>query len=107
MLVFPGFYISRIFIHLENIAREIEFMLNLVVQSSHRIRFLIFAREAEELIFFHIAAEANAITHPNRYLLIATSGGLNQQRTGVISLACIFLVEDFVFALLFTWKMVG
>lgn len=28
--------------------------------------------------------EADAITRPNRYLLIATSGGLNQQRTGVI-----------------------
>lgn len=27
------------------------------------------------------AAEVN--THPNRYLMIATSGGLNQQRTGV------------------------
>ncbi|TYH27931.1 hypothetical protein ES288_A02G106600v1 [Gossypium darwinii] len=28
-------------------------------------------------------AKAEAITHPTRYLAIATSGGLNQQRTGV------------------------
>ncbi|PON90444.1 O-fucosyltransferase [Trema orientale] len=27
--------------------------------------------------------KADAITHPNRYLAIATSGGLNQQRTGI------------------------
>ncbi|XP_027333312.1 O-fucosyltransferase 6-like [Abrus precatorius] len=29
-------------------------------------------------------AKANVKTHPDRYLLIATSGGLNQQRTGII-----------------------
>lgn len=52
-------------------------------------------------MFSHIVAEANVITHPNRYLLIATSGGLNQQRTGVMSLAWIFLFEDFVFVLPF------
>uniref|UniRef100_A0A453CMS2 Uncharacterized protein n=1 Tax=Aegilops tauschii subsp. strangulata TaxID=200361 RepID=A0A453CMS2_AEGTS len=28
-------------------------------------------------------ADAKAVTEPNRYLMIATSGGLNQQRTGV------------------------
>ncbi|KAK9271137.1 hypothetical protein L1049_026726 [Liquidambar formosana] len=28
-------------------------------------------------------AKADAITRPNRYLMIATSGGLNQQRTGI------------------------
>lgn len=28
--------------------------------------------------------DAEAVTYPNRYLMIATSGGLNQQRTGVI-----------------------
>lgn len=31
-------------------------------------------------------ADAQVITQPNRYLMIATSGGLNQQRTGVIFL---------------------
>lgn len=30
-----------------------------------------------------ILAEVENVTHPNRYLAIATSGGLNQQRTGV------------------------
>ena len=35
-------------------------------------------------------AEAEAVTHLNRYLAIATSGGLNQQRTGVIFWTCIF-----------------
>ncbi|TKY57547.1 GDP-fucose protein O-fucosyltransferase [Spatholobus suberectus] len=29
-------------------------------------------------------AKANVKTHPDRYLVIATSGGLNQQRTGII-----------------------
>lgn len=29
-------------------------------------------------------AKAAAVTKPNRYLAIATSGGLNQQRTGVL-----------------------
>ncbi|KAL9238104.1 hypothetical protein vseg_012575 [Gypsophila vaccaria] len=32
----------------------------------------------------HKFAKADVITHKNRYLMIATSGGLNQQRTGII-----------------------
>lgn len=32
----------------------------------------------------HKYARAGSITRPDRYLLIATSGGLNQQRTGII-----------------------
>ena len=35
------------------------------------------------LTFLFILAEVEEVTHPNRYLAIATSGGLNQQRTGV------------------------
>jgi len=35
------------------------------------------------LFIFLIVVEANIKTHPDRYLLIAASGGLNQQRTGV------------------------
>ncbi|KAG6704648.1 hypothetical protein I3842_07G142600 [Carya illinoinensis] len=31
----------------------------------------------------YFISEAEAITHPNRFLAIATSGGLNQQRTGI------------------------
>jgi hypothetical protein len=34
------------------------------------------------LFIFLILAEADSKTHHDRYLLIATSGGLNQQRTG-------------------------
>ena len=36
-----------------------------------------------EVIIVLIFADSGVITHPDRYLMIATSGGLNQQRTGV------------------------
>jgi len=38
----------------------------------------------DEYNYVFRVAEAQVITQPNRYLMIATSGGLNQQRTGVI-----------------------
>jgi len=37
-------------------------------------------------------ADAQVITQPNRYLIIATSGGLNQQRTGVIFLISVISI---------------
>ncbi|PPS15537.1 hypothetical protein GOBAR_AA05039 [Gossypium barbadense] len=40
-------------------------------------------------------AKAEAITHPTRYLAIATSGGLNQQRTGV-SVVATFQYRSFI-----------
>lgn len=39
-------------------------------------------------LWFVPFAAAEKKTQPNRYLLIATSGGLNQQRTGVSYLSC-------------------
>ena len=36
-----------------------------------------------EVIIVLICADSGVITHPDRYLMIVTSGGLNQQRTGV------------------------
>ncbi|KAL6011887.1 hypothetical protein ACLOJK_002353 [Asimina triloba] len=35
------------------------------------------------LLAITFRSPAEAVTHPNRYLAIATSGGLNQQRTGI------------------------
>lgn len=34
-------------------------------------------------VFFSLTTEAQSVRRPNRYLLIDTSGGLNQQRIGV------------------------
>jgi hypothetical protein len=39
-----------------------------------------------------LVAGADVKTHPNRYLLIATSGGLNQQRTGVSFLSHVLFI---------------
>ncbi|KAK4588538.1 hypothetical protein RGQ29_019516 [Quercus rubra] len=53
--------------------------------------------------FYHGCSNANnkfpkveAVTHPNRYLAIATSGGLNQQRTGMAKgrVVCLYGGED-------------
>lgn len=38
-------------------------------------------------------AEAHVTTRPNRYLLIATSGGLNQQRTGVFLWSTVIIIN--------------
>nr|POE82896.1 protein sieve element occlusion a [Quercus suber] len=40
--------------------------------------------------------EVEAVTHPNRYLAIATSGGLNQQRIGMAKgkVVCLYGGED-------------
>lgn len=39
-------------------------------------------------------AEAQEITQPNRYLMIATSGGLNQQRTGVVLSTLVIVIIE-------------
>ena len=52
-----------------------------------------------------LVAEAQVTTQPNRYLMIATSGGLNQQRTGVSFYASIFIVKQvFDIWLLFSFQ---
>lgn len=59
-----------------------EFKLNQIL-SRVFIRFFIGRAIWLRKYLFLAFAEANAKTNPDRYLLIATSGGLNQQRTGV------------------------
>lgn len=62
-----------------------------------------------ESVISFLFSEADIITRRNRYLMIATSGGLNQQRTGVFFvLPVIFALSGLnvvfcSFAILFAW----
>ncbi|KAK8668388.1 hypothetical protein V6N13_105843 [Hibiscus sabdariffa] len=51
--------------------------------SSNQSKFYYGCSNASKSYVVYVSA-ADLKTHPNRYLMIATSGGLNQQRTGII-----------------------